>query len=199
MLTPELYKHYFSLGISYADYIKNFENELNAEPNIPYHEYLPMNWQRTNRVYKTTTVLPEIFNALKKLKEPLNWLLISENWCGDASQIVPVIAKIANENEEKINLKIVYRDKNLELMDAHLTGTSRSIPMLIQLNRQFNVTGTWGPRPKLAQELVKRLKSNEETSQNYQEEIHKWYASDKQTSVQTELLVLLNQSMLITA
>ncbi len=76
--------------------------------------------------------------ATSNLQGPINWLVITEHWCGDASQIIPIISKVAAESEGKINLRFIYRDENEALIDAHLTdGKSRSIPMLIQINENF--------------------------------------------------------------
>jgi len=81
-------------------------------------------------------------------------------------------------------------------MDAYLTGESRSIPKLIQLDNHFNVNGIWGPRPNEAQKLVKRLKSNPETADTYSTELHKWYANDKQKSLESEIVKLVNRATL---
>jgi hypothetical protein len=71
-------------------------------------------------------------------------LVISEHWCGDTAQIVPVNAKIAAAAKGKITLRIIYSDKNLELMDAYLTLTNRSITKLICLNKNNEVVKTCG-------------------------------------------------------
>jgi hypothetical protein len=44
-------------------------------------------------------------------------------------------------------MRIVERDKNLDLIDAHLTGTSRSIPVIMLLDGDYVERGWWGPRP----------------------------------------------------
>lgn len=189
-LQPEEYSRYFEKAVSWSQYLANFENEIALGESIPFHQYLPQNWQRTNRVYKTTHLLPEISDALSNLKSPLKWLIISENWCGDASQIVPVLVRIAESANGKIDLRLIYRDQNSSLMDAHLTnGTSRSIPILVQLNANFQVQTVWGPRPAEAQSRVMELKNT--PGADYIQEIHTWYARDKQKSIQTEILPIL--------
>jgi hypothetical protein len=81
-------------------------------------------------------------------------------------------------------------------MDAHLTDGSRSIPKLIQLDSHLNITGIWGPRPSPAQALVKALRANPETARTYSNELHKWYAHDKNKSLEIEMLKLIAQSNL---
>jgi hypothetical protein len=62
------------------------------------------------------------------------------------------------------------------------------------LDNQFNVTGIWGPRPLVAQNLVKLLKSNPETAEIYAQELHLWYARDKQISIDSEIQKLLTKA-----
>src|SRR3981081_4176766 len=52
-------------------------------------------------------------------------LVLSEDWCGDAVNTVPVVAKLA-ELSPNLDLRVLARDENPDLMDAHLSGTSRS-------------------------------------------------------------------------
>lgn len=182
------YKDYFEKGITYEEYLKNFHVELNSGIENKYSKYLPMNWQRSNRIEKTL-VLDSKFEVIE---QTINWLVISEHWCGDASQILPLIHKISLVSNGKINLKMIYRDQYPELMEMHLTNGSKSIPKLIQLNDQYKLISDWGPRPKIAQELVMKLKSDPNTSPNYSEELHKWYAQDKQKEIIKELFDLIN-------
>ncbi len=80
-------------------------------------------------------------------------------------------------------------------MNAHLTGTSMSIPKLIQLDTAFNVLDSWGPRPEKAQQMVLRLLANPDTKATYHEELHKWYAADKQIGIEAALLDLLKETI----
>jgi len=127
---------------------------------------------------------------LNNMNQHTNWLVISEHWCGDASQILPVINSVAKASNGKINLKIIYRDST-ELINHHLTNGGKSIPILIQLDEQFNYQKEWGPRPKLAQKLISELKNLELPLPEIIEKIHKWYADDKTISTQIELADLL--------
>lgn len=143
------------------------------------------------RVGKTHSVSAQLADQVTRLKQKIYWLVLTEHWCGDAAQSLPVFNKIAEMSEGKIEMKLVYRDQNPKLMDAYLTNRTRSIPKLIQLNEQFNVTGIWGPRPTEAQKLVKRLKSDAATATAYANELHLWYAKDNQQSLEAEISKLL--------
>lgn len=182
------YKDYFEKGITYEEYLINLEAELNSGIESKNSSYLLMNWQRSNRIEKTL-ILDSKFETIE---QTINWLVISEHWCGDASQILPVIHKISLASKGKINLKMIYRDQYPELIEKHLTKGSKSIPKLIQLDENYLFIKDWGPRPKTAQQLVIQLKSNSITSPTYSEEVHKWYAKNKQREIQDELFELIN-------
>jgi len=179
------YKRYFNQAISYDQYLRNFQNEIAEGGDSEYAQYLPQNWQRQSRLDRKLKLSEILISALDNLDRQLNWLVITEHWCGDASQIIPIINKAADKSNGKIDLRFIYRDENLELMDAHLTdGRSRSIPILIQLDSDLNYISSYGPRPAEAQKLVMSLLSRQEP---YSIPLHTWYAKDKQQSIQNDI------------
>ena len=106
-------------------------------------------------------------------------LVISEDWCGDASNTVPVMARMA-EVLPNIGLRVVKRDPNPELMDAFLTSGSRSIPMAIVLRPDFTVAGTWGPRPaELQQFVLAEKKAGTRPVGEIYRDVRRWYARDR--------------------
>ncbi len=192
ILTAAEYRQYFETGITYEEYRSESSQTLEAYADDPkMKEYIAMNEHRMNRLDKHYSPSIEILNVLKNLSQTLNWLVISEHWCGDAAQNVPALYAIAAASEGKIKMRIVYRDKNLDLIDAHLTGASRSIPKLIQLDKDYHYISEWGPRPRVAQELVLTLRANPETRDIYANELHKWYGFNKSKALEGEITNLL--------
>jgi hypothetical protein len=187
------YGEHFQKGISFEQYVVDFEKSLNLGDQVFNYQYLPLNWQRSQRILKHFEVAASTQEVMKNVERPIQWLLITEPWCGDASQIVPVIAKIAEASAGKIDLRLVYRDQHLGLMDAHLTNGGRSIPKLLQLDEHGNFQKAWGPRPVAAQEMVIALKSNPETAPKYADELHKWYAQNKQQAIVSEIEAFLGE------
>ena len=163
----------------------------NQSPEIL--EYAKLNNQRMNRLDKTVILFPEVETALQNLTRKLNWIVISEGWCGDAAQNVPVLAKVAEASNGKINLKLVLRDENLELMDRYLTNGGRSIPKLICFDAETGEElGTWGPRPAEAQQLFLSLKSDPNITQDeFVKAVHHWYSQDKTRQMQLEIAAML--------
>jgi hypothetical protein len=116
---------------------------------------------------------------MQQLPDGVMLLTITEGWCGDAAQIVPVIDKIAQA--AGIAHKLVLRDEQPRLMDDFLTnGKSRSIPITILLeSHSMQVYGHWGPRPTGASQLMERLKEQLAPQETVITQLHSWYATDK--------------------
>ncbi len=185
------YKNYLQKGISYDQYKQLMAEDLALNHDLKIKEYINLNQRRMHRVEKTYIPSAEITTQVKNLKHKTYWLILTEHWCGDASQTLPALNSIAELSEGMIEMKLGYRDQNDELMNAYLTNGTKSIPKLIQLDEHFNVTGIWGPRPTVAQKLVKELKSNPATAASYANELHLWYAKNKQQELEKEVTQLL--------
>jgi len=154
--------------------------------------YSLLNETRMNRLEKTIAVSEENKQKLKDLDQEYIWLVISEGWCGDAAQLLPIFNKMAILSD-KIDLKIVFRDENVALMNLFLTNGGRSIPKLIVLEKEtLKVIADWGPRPAAAIRLVKDYKEKfgiiDETIKT---ELQLWYLHDKGISTQDEILDLI--------
>jgi Thioredoxin len=191
IINKQRLKNYLQQGVGYNVYKKNMAEDLALNADIKIKEYINLNQRRMHRVEKTYIPSAEIITQVSNLKHKTYWLIITEHWCGDASQTLPVLNAIAELSNGMIEMKLVYRDQHDDLMNAYLTNGTRSIPKLIQLDDHFNVTGIWGPRPTVAQKLVKELKSNPVTAATYANELHLWYAKDKQQSLEKEVTQLL--------
>lgn len=113
-------------------------------------------------------------------------LVIAEDWCGDASNTVPVIAKLA-EQVPSLELRVIPRDENPDLMDQYLTSGSRSIPIVIALDEDFQEIGHWGPRPTQLQAWVMANRATMPKTELYPQ-VRKWYARDRGETTIREVL-----------
>lgn len=166
--------------------------------------YTQLNVARMRRLDKTTAskLKTEALAQVASIDRPMIWLSITEAWCGDAAQILPVIQQLADQND-LITHYLVLRDEHPELMDAFLTnGTARSIPITIAIDAASQeVLGHWGPRPAELQSYLMDIKAkvlatdNKEAAKaiNDQAKIdtQKWYARDKTQTIQEEFLSIL--------
>jgi hypothetical protein len=142
-------------------------------------------------VYARAVVPEWALERGKELGGDWRMLVISEDWCGDASNTVPVMARLA-EVLPHIQMRVVKRDENPELMDAFLTNGSRSIPMAIVLRPDWTVAGTWGPRPAELQEFVLReKKAGGRPVDDIYRDVRRWYARDRGETTLRALLDIM--------
>ena len=153
--------------------------------------FTKLNFQRMNRLAKTITLSDETADAVRANVLPQTWLVITEAWCGDAAQNIPIIEKIAAKSDI-IETRYILRDENPQLIDRFLTFGARAVPKVIALDRSTNkVIWTWGARPKAAQELFVSLKVKGVEKATIMEELQRWYNEDKGRSVLNEFSELL--------
>ncbi len=154
--------------------------------------YTELNDRRMARWDKTLKISEEIQEKLANLDSNLDFLVLTESWCGDASPSLPVINKIAELNEN-FDLRIVLRDENLPLMDEFLTNGSRSIPKLILWDKdKEEVVGDWGPRPSVATQMVEDYKKEHgKLTAEFKQDLQMWYNRDKGRNVLEDLVGLL--------
>ena len=183
---------------SYSDYRKIISDLLvegkssGAIQSEDLTHYSSLNETRMHRLDKTIKIPEDILLKLKSLKNEYIWLVISEGWCGDAAQLLPVFNKM-DEVSDNIEMKIVFRDENEELMNLFLTNGTKAIPKLIVLDKKtLTVEGNWGPRPKGATELIQNYKEKfgkiDETAKT---DLQLWYLHDKGISTQNEISDLM--------
>jgi thioredoxin-like negative regulator of GroEL len=195
-----LIKNSIRRGVSYATYrtlIKGLLVEgksTGSEQNEALFDYSQLNDKRMDRLDKTLKISEETQNSLNQLKDGFTFLVIAEGWCGDAAQILPVINKIA-EASTKINLKVVCRDENDELMNQFLTNGTKSIPKIIIVDNNNEVINSWGPRPSIAAKMVLDYKDkNGGLDDVFKKDLQIWYNKDKGTNTQKDLVELLKAS-----
>lgn len=156
--------------------------------------YAKMNIQRMKRWDKTVKLSPEVTAAIAQIDEKQTWYVLTEGWCGDAAQNLPFINKMASLNDH-IELKMILRDENLEIMDRYLTDGGRSIPKLFALDANGNELFQWGPRPAPVQKMAMDRKRNPESIsyEDYNINAQKWYNQDKGATVQNEFIALVSK------
>lgn len=194
-------------AMSYQEYRKLIEHLLGKNKTTGANQsdamlhYTTMNIVRMERLDRTTRLREETRRIIRENQRPLIWLTLTEAWCGDAAQVIPVLQKMAEENPH-IELRLLLRDEHPRLMDAFLTNGGRSIPKLIVLDAHSRkVLGTWGPRPAAAQELVlsgkaemAEIENEQKRKERFKElvkDLQKWYVKDKTKSTQREVADLI--------
>jgi hypothetical protein len=157
-------------------------------------EATKINAQRMKRIDKQVQLHEKIKNIVNNSHLKLAWRVLTESWCGDGAQNIPIIAKIASLAPDNIEFKIILRDENPKIMDACLTNGSRSIPKLICISSESeDEIGTWGPRPLKIQQMVKEYKAQfpKASHDAFVRNLHLWYAKDNGEALQYDFEQLL--------
>ncbi len=122
-------------------------------------------------------------------------LVLAEDWCGDAVNSLPVLAKLT-ELADNVHLRVLTRDANLDLMEAHLSPRgARAIPVVMVLDADFAERGWWGTRPAALQRWVDDVGRTLPNEERYRE-IRRWYARDRGASVLDEVIGLIGSAAL---
>ena len=198
-------KIYIDRSLSYEEYLDLIDRLLaegkTTGPNQSEEmtHYAKLNRQRMKRLANSVNLDDQTKLAASSLKRRMIWLIVTEGWCGDAAQNVPVIEKIAAAGDN-IETRYILRDENPELMDRFLTNGARSIPKLIALDAgTLTVLGTWGARPLEAQQLYQKLKEEKLAKPLIMENLQRWYNSDGSRSLQMEFQQLIREWDILSA
>ncbi len=185
-------------GLTYEEYKSRWIEELeNENPETldkskkELYDYKKLNLQRSNRISKSYNVSEELKEAIASINEEQLWMVITEAWCGDSAQTLPYIAKIAGLNS-KVNLRILLRDTNPDIIDLYLTNGTKSIPKLVAFDNEGSEIFTWGPRPKTAQDYIKQLKAEGIVKPELYEKLHLWYGRNRGKDLEDEFLQIFS-------
>ena len=146
-------------------------------------------WESTT---KRAAVAPELVERVQEIGAERRLLVLLEDWCLDAVSVVPYLAALADA-ASNLELRVLERDENPELMDAHLTNGSRSIPVVMVLDEEGRELGWWGPRPREIQEWVLGEGQALPMEERYRE-VRRWHARDRGRTALEEVVSLLERT-----
>lgn len=186
-------------GLTYDEYFQamqqHFEGvnieDLNEEEKEQF-EITPLNIQRSGRINRTYQVPESLCQKIREINEPQLWMVLSEPWCGDSAQMLPYINKFAQCNP-KINLRILLRDENLNIMGQYLIDGAQSIPLWVAFDEDGKELFKWGSRPKEASELFARGKAAGLTKHEILPRLHLWYGRNRGKAIELEFHDLLGK------
>ncbi len=157
-------------------------------------DFTKLNQSRMKRLDKQTKLIDAAEIKVKQINKDFTWLVITEGWCGDAAHVLPVLNRFSEANL-KINLKVVLRDENEDLMNQFLTNGTKSIPKLIIIETKTGkVINSWGPRSENATKMVVDYKEkNGGIDEEFKKELQIWYNNDKGESIQKEMIDIIDE------
>lgn len=165
------------------------------EAALPFERFVAESREHTALwagVYRTAQVPEWALDEAAALGTRFRLVVIAEDWCGDATNTVPVLAKWA-ELSPWVELRVLRRDEHPEVMDRYLTGTARSIPVAIVLTEEMDELGWWGPRPRELQAFALAQRAAGRPKAEVYPEIRRWYARDKGQATLREVLAVMER------
>jgi hypothetical protein len=143
-------------------------------------------------LYKRAIVRDVVNERAQLVRQSWHLLVLSEDWCGDSVNTLPVVARLT-EAVQAIDMRIIGRDANPDLMDKHLSGIARSIPVIMVLDSDYVERGWWGPRPRPLQDWVASHGLALPKDERYRE-VRTWYARDRGETALNELLDIIGRN-----
>jgi thiol-disulfide isomerase/thioredoxin len=194
----ELVRDGLKSSMDYEEYrlmVSNLALEGKSTGSIESQEmsdFTRLNDQRMKRLDKTIKIDVGSESKITAVTKKITWLVLTESWCGDAAQTIPVMNKIAELNGN-ISFRLLLRDENLELMEGFLSNGAMAIPKLISIDDATGkIIGEWGSRPSLATKMVQDYKSKYgNLTAEFKQDLQLWYNKDKGRNTVSDLLSLL--------
>ena len=122
-----------------------------------YMSQMVENRERFESNIARTRIMPGDWAAFGQ--EPVRILVLTEDWCGDSAQFVPMVVKLAQEIPT-VEVRILRRDQHTDLADRYRRKDGyQAIPVFIVLDSEMHELGALIERPERATaEIVEERK-----------------------------------------
>jgi hypothetical protein len=128
--------------------------------------------------------------AMKPPAEERKLLILAEDWCIDTSSTLPVLARWVEATPD-LSLRILKRDEHPEVMDRYLSNGTRSIPVVLVLDRDFHLLRHWGPYAAPLADWVREHKPPALVKDEFVKGKRSWYARDRGETTLREVMGVL--------
>lgn len=186
---------YIKNGYSFEDYLEHIEDQLEEQIELDDPKelvpYFAINLKQSREIRKNFRYNPGMEKKAKSYDADLKFLIISEGWCEDASQIVPIVDRLAETIG--VECKFVFRDENIELMEEYNTNGSYSIPIVIGVTPEGEEAFRFGPRPAQAMIYTNRFKKDPDkySREDFEEDLDRFYLENHGQDIISEILELI--------
>lgn len=119
-------------GLDYAGYLASGKPEQKA---------------RWDELYEKITLTEQQRTLLGSFTRQVNVICVSGIWCGDCVRQGPMIQKIAEASNGKINLKWVDRDEHMDLQEKVKINAGNRVPVVVFAAEDFEPIGWYGDKP----------------------------------------------------
>ena len=117
---------------------------------LPYDRYVQTGTDEQQRRWKQVYDAARLADAQKQVVDgfvrEMKILIVSGIWCGDCVQQCPLIQRIAETNADKIDLRLVERDQNRDLVEQVRMNAGDRVPVVLLLSEDYEWCATAGDR-----------------------------------------------------
>jgi thiol-disulfide isomerase/thioredoxin len=146
----------FEAGISYDEYSKRSDKLVDREKG---------SWD-----YSVKAVRKLSNDKIDHLNQTIRVLCITENWCPDCANGVPVIAKFA-EMFSNWEFRVVPRDDFTEEVESFYSTAGRlKIPLIVFADEDGDEILRWAERPLRSYQLIVMLRDQNLSKEDYLKE-----------------------------
>ena len=183
-------------GLTWDDYLVEMGRAAEQDPaglgevDAEHLEFSKLNLHRMARIGRTWKPSEALAILLSRLDRPQVWMVLSETWCGDSAQCMPMI-RIMAEAAPGVTLRVLARDENLEVMDRYLTDGKRSIPLLVAFDPDGNEMFRWGARPAEAQAVFEQAFAEGLEKPEGLKRLHLFYGRNRGRALDAEFVDIL--------
>ena len=169
------YPALFDKGVSYQDFLDAARSRR--------QEWLERS--------KDATVDGDAVARVRQLGSRRRLLVVAEDWCGDSSNTLPYLNRLAESAPELLDLRIIDSSAGRPVMEAHRTPDGRAAtPTLIVLDEAGAYLGAWVERPSALQTWYIEQQDVLSTA-DLLDKKYKWYREDQGKSAIREVVDLL--------
>ncbi len=137
-------KEWLERALSFQEYVDK------ADMNVP---TIKANYEDTQISEEDHKYFASLSSKLEK--GAIKVLALSEPWCGDCVENLPIVAKLASLYP-CFDLLVFSRDDNLDIMDRYLTDGKRVIPVFVFFDEEGQEIGRFIERPQGARDFLAR-------------------------------------------
>lgn len=120
------------------------------EHALGYDEYLaagdPAHAAHWREFEANVSLTPEQERLINGFERDIRILAVSGIWCGDCVQQLPFLPKIAAANPDRIDVRFLDRDENLDLAEPLSINGGLRVPVVLFLNEEFEFVSLDGDR-----------------------------------------------------
>ena len=120
------------------------------DAGLAYEDYLAAGTpdQRSNwtKIHDQAALTPQQTQLVQSFERKINVIGLSGIWCGDCVQQGPLIARIAQGNLDKIDLRWLDRDEHADLQAKVRINLGDRVPVLVFCSEDFELVSWYGDR-----------------------------------------------------